>query len=185
VKKHPAYFDSQQSASAALKIDISDLREAKRQGCPGFRSGRVYTGELLEWLAKHMPRALKKRRAAESSWMDPANTGDERTDRALDVCKAITALTNLANRGLIADDRYIEIGTEIVSSVTDEFKKWPEAKPLLEEWTEKAFGYLFHKFGDENELKAALLAHPKIVSWLSQVTGTEYVEQAGKKHHAD
>ena len=76
----PRYYDSQAAAAAALKIDIYFLREAKRLGCPAFRSGRVYTEELLEWLAKHMPRALKKRRATESLYLDPANTGDERTD---------------------------------------------------------------------------------------------------------
>ena len=50
------YFDSQASAAAALKIDIYDLREAKRQGCPAFRSGRVYRGELLSWLEQKRER---------------------------------------------------------------------------------------------------------------------------------
>jgi hypothetical protein len=47
--KQPAYFDSQASAAAALKIDIYELREAKREGCPAFRSGRVYRDEFLSW----------------------------------------------------------------------------------------------------------------------------------------
>jgi hypothetical protein len=50
--KRPAYFDSQAQTAATLKIDISELREAKAEGCPGFRSGRVYTAPLLTWLAK-------------------------------------------------------------------------------------------------------------------------------------
>jgi len=45
--KQPGYFDSQAAAAAALKIDIEELRAAKREGCPAFRSGRVYRDELL------------------------------------------------------------------------------------------------------------------------------------------
>jgi hypothetical protein len=45
--KQPTYFDSLASAAAALKIDIYELREAKRQGCAAFRSGRVYGDEYL------------------------------------------------------------------------------------------------------------------------------------------
>src|SRR5947208_11349859 len=48
--KRPAYFDSQAAAAAALNIEIDDIREAKREGCPAFRSGRVYGKELLSWL---------------------------------------------------------------------------------------------------------------------------------------
>ena len=55
--KKPAYFDCQASAAAALKIDIEELREAKREGCPAFRSGRVYRDELLSWL---QARALER-----------------------------------------------------------------------------------------------------------------------------
>jgi hypothetical protein len=50
--KRPAYFDSQAQAAAILKIDISELREAKAEGCPAFRSGRVYTAPLLAWFAE-------------------------------------------------------------------------------------------------------------------------------------
>jgi len=48
----PSYFDSQGSAAATLKIEISELREAKAEGCPAFRSGRVYTAPLLAWRAE-------------------------------------------------------------------------------------------------------------------------------------
>jgi len=51
-RHEPAYFDSQAAAAAALKIDIHRLREAKREGCIAFRSGRVYRDELLAWFAK-------------------------------------------------------------------------------------------------------------------------------------
>ena len=36
--KQPAYFDSQAAAAATLKIEIDEIREAKREGCPAFRS---------------------------------------------------------------------------------------------------------------------------------------------------
>jgi hypothetical protein len=54
--KLPAYFDSQTQAAAILKIDRSELREAKAQGCPAFRSGRVYTAPLLAWFAEERQR---------------------------------------------------------------------------------------------------------------------------------
>jgi hypothetical protein len=57
--KRPAYFDSQAQAAAILNIDIFDLREAKAEGCPAFRSGRVYTAPLLAWFAE------KRRQRAE------------------------------------------------------------------------------------------------------------------------
>jgi hypothetical protein len=52
MRKKPAYFDSQASAAAVLKIDIYQLREAKAEGCLAFRSGRVYRDEFLAWLAE-------------------------------------------------------------------------------------------------------------------------------------
>jgi len=57
--KRPAYFDSQAQAAARLKIDLSELREGKAEGCPAFRSGRVYTAPLLAWFAE------KRRRSRE------------------------------------------------------------------------------------------------------------------------
>jgi len=55
--KEPAYFDSQGSAAATLKIEISELREAKAEGCPAFRSGRVYTAPLLPGAPKSVASA--------------------------------------------------------------------------------------------------------------------------------
>ena len=51
--KQVAYFDSQASAAATLKVDIYELRDAKAAGCPAFRSGRVYRDELIRWLKQH------------------------------------------------------------------------------------------------------------------------------------
>jgi hypothetical protein len=65
--KLPAYFDSQRQAAATLKIDISELREAKAEGCPAFRSGRVYTAPLLAWFAE------KRQRRADLTGAETAN----------------------------------------------------------------------------------------------------------------
>ena len=64
--KQPAYFDSQASAAAALRIDKDELREAKAQGCPAFRSGRVYRDELLQWFERKRVRARERLRDADS-----------------------------------------------------------------------------------------------------------------------
>jgi hypothetical protein len=78
----------------------------------------------------------------------------------LDVCKTIIALTNCANRGLMADDRYLEIGTEIFRSITDEIKEWPEAKPIITDWSNKLMEYLCSNFKD---LEASHKAHPSLL----------------------
>jgi hypothetical protein len=72
--RKPAYFDSQASAAATLKIDISELREAKTEGCPAFRSGRVYTAPLLAWFAD------KRQRRAD---LAAAKTADDMLDQVL------------------------------------------------------------------------------------------------------
>ena len=51
------FYDSQQHAAAALRVPIDDIRQAKREGCTAFRSGRVYCKEIRAWL-----RAKKKQR---------------------------------------------------------------------------------------------------------------------------
>ena len=57
-----AYFDTQAQAASVLKLDVYELREAKAAGCPAFRSGRVYAGELLPWLVE-----WRRQRAAQSN----------------------------------------------------------------------------------------------------------------------
>ena len=71
--KLPAYFDSQAQAAAILKIDISNLREAKAEGCPAFRSGRVYTAPLLAWFAEKRQRRAEL--AAAKKTEDVLNSG--------------------------------------------------------------------------------------------------------------
>jgi hypothetical protein len=57
-----AYFDTQAQAASVLKLDVYELREAKAAGCPAFRSGRIYAGELLPWLVE-----WRRQRAAQSN----------------------------------------------------------------------------------------------------------------------
>ncbi len=168
--KRPAYFDSQASAAAALGISIDKIRQAKAAGCPACRSGRVYGDELIAWLEQE-----QRLRTAKSN-------RDPRIDRTMPVAKTIIGLTDCVNLGLITDDRYFEIGTEVIRSITDEIQEWPEGKPLIDEWVENLFQYLFGKFKD---LEAAHKAHPKLVGWLCRVAGIAGVEYGGKKHHAD
>src|SRR5439155_18113945 len=123
-----------------------------------------------EWMETHRAHA---RRHEELRLLEPANTGDKKTDRRLDVCMTIVALTNCVNRGLITDDRYLEIGTEILRSITDEIKESPEGKPLIADWAEKLLVYLAANFKD---LKAGYKAHPKLVGWLCRVGGVKGVQ---------
>jgi hypothetical protein len=74
--KQPAYFDSQAQAAAILKIDISDLREAKAEGCPAFRSGRVYTAPLLAWFAEKRQRRAELAAAKETGGMLDSGVAD-------------------------------------------------------------------------------------------------------------
>jgi hypothetical protein len=60
----PRYWDSQASAAASLKIDVSIIREAKRSGSKAFRSGRVYSAPLLQYFEEK--RAARARHKAGS-----------------------------------------------------------------------------------------------------------------------
>jgi hypothetical protein len=46
----PRYCDNQQQAAKLLDVSPALLRQAKREGAPGFRSGRVYVEEVKAWL---------------------------------------------------------------------------------------------------------------------------------------
>lgn len=50
--KAPASFDSQASAAASLRVELEEIRQAKRDGCAAFKSGRVYQKPLVAWLRK-------------------------------------------------------------------------------------------------------------------------------------
>lgn len=46
-------FDAMSSASKILEIPISEIKRAKAGGCSGFRHGRIYRKDLLEWLEEN------------------------------------------------------------------------------------------------------------------------------------
>jgi hypothetical protein len=72
---------SQAQAAAILKVDISELREAKAEGCTAFRSGRVYTAPLLAWFAEKRQRraelAKKTGDILDSGLADGSDTAGE------------------------------------------------------------------------------------------------------------
>lgn len=173
------YFENQRQCAAMLGLDEYELKEWKAQGCPAFKYGRIYHAELLEWMRTHKVRA--RRHDDELNLLEPANTGDETTDRRRDVCLVIVALTNCANRGLITDDRYLEIGTEILRPITDELKELPEGKPIIADWAEKLLAYL----ANFKDLEASHKAHPNLVGWLCRVAGVKGVRYGGKKYRAE
>ena len=149
--KQPAYFDSQASAGAALKIDIDDLREAKREGCPAFRSGRVYRDELLRWLET---RALQK-------------TGSEKLNgiglekgRSV-IAQTIRGLSACANLGVLTPQQYFDFCLTIVEAAGD-----PD---LREVFRQTILNWLQLNFSEIADAKARK-AHPEIMSWFRSET---------------
>ena len=48
----PEMWDSMKAASNGLGISYALVQRAKKEGCVGFRSNRVYTLELIQWIAE-------------------------------------------------------------------------------------------------------------------------------------
>jgi len=89
-----AYFDSQASAAATLKIDIRDIRDAKKAGCAAFRSGRVYKKPLLKWIAQKKAKRPQR-----------PNSHDE-VRRVF--CEGMIDLAQWFDAGTITADQYFE-----------------------------------------------------------------------------
>lgn len=53
MKKKIQTYDSLKAAAAGLKLPLRVIQHAKNNGCPAFRSNRVYGAELLRWLEKN------------------------------------------------------------------------------------------------------------------------------------
>lgn len=150
--KHPAYFDSQAQAAAVLNIDIYKLRDAKREGCPAFRSGRVYHDELLDWFGR-------KRQRRELTASSDAKV---KKRQKLIACTFLN-LMECANADLLTDDQFFDIGKTIVETAGDEL--------ILEGFIGIMFQFVADNFP---ELSDAHKAHPKIVDWLCAQGGTKY-----------
>jgi len=149
--KQPAYFDSQAAAAAALKVEIDEIRDAKREGCPAFRSGRVYGKELLNWLEK---RALQNTDSAKLSGigLEKGRSVVAQTIRGLSVC---------ANLGLLTPEQYFDFSLTIVEAADD-----PE---LREVFRQTILNWLQLNFSEIADAKARK-AHPKIMSWFRSET---------------
>ena len=51
--KHQVSFDSMTSASKILGVAMAEIKRAKAGGCKGFRNGRIYRQNLIDWLAEN------------------------------------------------------------------------------------------------------------------------------------
>src|SRR5260370_3021692 len=151
--KQPAYFDSQASAAAALKIDICELREAKREGCPAFRSGRVYRDELLSWL---QTRWLQKTGSVKLNGigLKEGRSVIAQTIRGLSVC---------ANLGVLTAEQYFDFCHTIIEATNDH--------ELREVLRQTILNWLELNFSKIAEAKARK-AHPQIMSWFQSETKT-------------
>lgn len=131
----------------SAKIDIYELREAKRQGCPAFRSGRVYGDEHLGW---REARELEKvgSVAADGIGIEESRSTIAQTIRGLSVC---------ANLGVITPEQYFDFCHTIVEAADDQ--------ELREVFRRTILNWLQLNFSEVAEAKARK-AHPKIMSWL-------------------
>jgi len=145
--KEPAYFDSQASAAAALGIDIHELREAKRQGCPAFRSGRVYRDELLSW---------REARELERVGSMGANGAGIEEARPI-IAQTIRGVCACANLGVLTPEQSFDFCRTIVEAADDQELK-EVLRQTLGNWVQL-------NFSEIAEAKARK-AHPKIMSWL-------------------
>ena len=147
----PAYFDSQASAAAALGIDIEVLREAKRQGCPAFRSGRVYRDELLRWL---QTRDLQKTGpvGANGAGLEENRFVIAQTIRGLSVC---------ANLGVLTPEQYFDVCKTIVDAAND-WKLRDVLRHSIANWLQLNYSKI--------ENAKARKAHPEIMRWFRTET---------------
>ena len=142
--KQVSYFDSQAAAAAALRIDIYKLRDAKREGCPAFRSGRVYRDELLAWFDDK--KRLRREKLAKR---------DQTKERLRLAANAMIAITECANADLVTDDQFFQFGKTIVEAAGNE--------EFREIFTDMIYGRLRSKYSD---LPPAFAAHPEITYWI-------------------
>ena len=107
-----AYFDSQASAAATLKIDIRDIREAKKAGCPASRSGRVYRKPLLKWLAKNKSKGMKcmpKGRTASANYVAKILSNLSEVALKAALSQALFSLMRRFDAGVISSEEYFEL----------------------------------------------------------------------------
>jgi hypothetical protein len=149
--KQPAYFDSQASAGAALKVSVDELREAKRQGCPAFRSGRVYRDQLLNWIQE---RDLKKTGSVASNGvgLEEGRFAIAQTIRGLSVC---------ANLGVLTPEQYFDFCKTIVDAA-DDYELREVFRQTIANWLQLNYSEILNA--------KARKAHPRIMSWFDSET---------------
>jgi hypothetical protein len=127
------------------------LREAKRQGCPAFRSGRVYRDELLSWL---QTRELQKTGSvgANGAGLEENRFVIAQTIRGLSVC---------ANLGLLAPEQCFDVCKMIVDAA-DDWKLRDVLRHSIANWLQLNYSKI--------ENAKARKAHPKIMRWFSTET---------------
>ncbi len=171
--KRPAYFDSQAAAAAALGIDINELRDAKRRGCPAFRSGRVYRDVLLSWWEAEQ---LRK-----TGWAASGGVGSKNA-RAV-VAQTIGGISECGELGILTADQCFDFCHTIVEAAGD-----PEIRELFREMI---FNWLQRDFSEIAFAKARK-AHPRIMSWFDLETiqwglrdcASDNIEEAGNGRFA-
>ena len=149
--KRPAYFDSIAAAAAALGIDIEELREAKRQGCPAFRSGRVYRDELLSWL---QARDLQKTGSVKAN-------GAGLEENRFAIAQTIRGLSVCANLGVLTPEQYFDFCKTIVDA-TNDWKLRDVFRETIANWLQLNYSKI--------ENAKARKAHPEIMSWFRAET---------------
>jgi len=159
--KRPAYFDSQAAAAASLGIDIDVLRQAKREGCPAFRSGRVYGDELRSWLQEDELRKIKS----------AASSTTESDKRHCVLAQTIRDISACADLGVLTAEQYFDFCHTIVEQADD-----PEVRELFRrtilDWLQLNFSEL--------AIGKARRAHPKIVSWFTSETAASLLGESGR-----
>lgn len=122
--KRVAYFDSQASAAATLKIDIYELRDAKAAGCPAFRSGRVYRDELISWLKEH--RSSRKKVDDALTLEEPEFLGIHLNwERRRDLLFLLDEfLDSLFDDGILSLAEYVTLGDQTIPLVIKLGRVW-------------------------------------------------------------
>ena len=145
--RQPAYFESQASAAAALEIDIEELRDAKREGCPAFRSGRVYLDQLLSWLQEKRSAAIRS----------IGSNGARSENAKAVITQTIRGISDCADLGVLTPEQYFDFCHTIVEQAND-----PD---LREVFRRTLNDWVIFNFSEIAESKARK-AHPRIMSWL-------------------
>ena len=149
--KHPAYYDSQAAAAAALGIDIYEIREAKRQGCPAFRSGRVYRDELLQWFERKRERARERQRDADcDDEIVSVTDWEHRRSRLFDVLEFLHSAYKDKRIDLV---KYAELGEATVEQMIKLGEVWNagiDAPGWRETWKDCLYQSILQK-DEENK----------------------------------